>query len=79
MIAPGLLEHQDADLVVVPVREGFNLANSGPIAQSVVGAVKEGKLSELKGTHRVIDKTDLEVSDIPRGKEPKTFDLHEDL
>ena len=79
VIAPGLIERQDADLLVVPIREGYNLADSGPIAQSVIRAVEQQTLSELEGTHPVIDKTNIEVGEIPRGREPKTFDLHEEL
>ena len=79
VIAPGLLELQDADLMVVPIRESYNLADSGPIAQSVISAVKEGKLPEPKGTHPVFDRTEIEIREIPKGKEPKRFDLHEEL
>jgi hypothetical protein len=79
VIASGLLELQDADLMVVPIWEGYNLADSGPIAQSVINAAKAEKLTEPKGTHPAFDHTEIEIREIPKGKEPKTFDLHEEL
>lgn len=49
-VIQGLLEQQDTDIIVVPIREGYDLEASGPTAKAVFQAIQQAQLpSEVVG------------------------------